>query len=197
MPYKRRFRKKGNFAKAVKKVVRKMSETKCQYTPLSVANSTSSNGSATDVVRISESVSGNGRIGSTVQLRHIKIKGVVEHKGTTVNTPVRVMLFYSATENASSINVTNYLTGSYDPKRYFPLMDKYVSPRTYNLASAETPQGPMLVSFSKKINYYQKYTGGTSSELGRGNLILVISQSNDANTQTEFSGRMECWYDDI
>lgn len=203
-PPKRQF-KKRNFAKSVKNIVRKMSETKAYYTPLSMQPpAIASDGTAQDVVLIAQGTQNNQRVGGSVQLRHLKINGILTPGGTTQTTQYRVSLFYSTSTSATDFTIVDYLTGSYDPKVYFPLYDRYHRV-AYDLVQDPASTDGVIqargipINISKKIRYYQKYTGANGSTLTRGRLIMVIGKANSTNTEIDYSfnGRVEAWFDDI
>ena len=176
-----------NFSKSVKNIVRKMSETKCFYSPVSITTLVNTDGGKVDVVQIDQGSDSSNRIGSNVQLRHLKMSMQISTSATGISgTPVRVMLFYSPTESAANLALVNYLTGSYDPKRYFPLYDRYHSFKTYYDGTNTQEQGPIVINISKKIKYFQKYGGITGSSLLRDNLILVVNQQNSPTYKYDF-----------
>lgn len=193
-------RGRKSIAKTVKKVIRNMSETKVFYTPIAFNTAASSNGEAHDIVGVVQGSDINQRIGNVIQLRHLKIAGSISATygaGGYDLAPVRLMVFYSATENASTITLNDYLTGSYNPKVFFPLMDKYLNFKTLYDGSRVQTQGPITFTFSKAVNYFQKYIGPSASNLTRGNLILVLNVANSASQTYTMNARVEVWYDDI
>lgn len=201
-----RRRGRKSVAKTVKRVIRDMSETKVFYSPISFTTAASTDGEAVDIIRVNQGTDVSQRIGNVIQLRHLKISGTITWtapggSSPFIPEPVRVMVFYSSTEDSSTITLNNFLTGSYNPKTFFPLMDKYMSFKTAQAVSGGTsqivPQGPIQFNLSKAINYYQKYIGAAASNLTRGNLIFVLNQYNNANTTYRVNARVEVWYDDI
>lgn len=197
MPYKRTYRKRrSNFSKSVKNIVRRMSETKCHYEPVAISTAVSTDGGQTPVVRVPSGGAGDQRIGSTIQLRHLKMSVQINPVGgNSWSVPFRLMLFYSPSE--STVSLVDYLTGSYDPKRFFPLYDKYHSVPSAGTSTVVEVAGPRCVNISKRIRYYQKYSGITNTDLTKGHLILVLNQHNNAQVNYNLNGRVECWYDDI
>ena len=170
MPYgKRSYRKGKSLSKKVKGIVRSMSETKCRYSALAIDAAVSTDGNAVAVCQIPQGVNGDQRIGSTVQLRRLKISGqLTTMNGNNSNNPppdvsVRLMLFYSAGEQFTQADLGDYLTGAYDPKRFFPLHDKYYNvPLDYvgQDGSGNNLVRPRMRTFTinKKLKYFQKYT---------------------------------------
>lgn len=193
----KQYKKKSNFNSKVKKVIRKMNETKCYFTPFTITASTSTNGGKADLVQISQGAGNDGRIGSSIQLRHLKISAAINSTGGNLTSPVRVLLIYSPSEGASNITLQDYLSGTYDPKRYFPIMDKYFTKRTLYDGSNLEQQGPIIINISKKIRYYQKYTGAAGTTLTRGHLVMMVNQENSVLAAHTMTGRVEVWYDDI
>lgn len=189
--------------KMIKSVVRKMSETKCRYSALSINALVSTDGSAVAVCQVPQGTDGQSRIGSSIQLRRLKISGQLitlnsDGSSPPPDTTVRMMLFYSSGEQFTQADLGDYLTGAYDPKRFFPLHDRYYSIPLDYVGSTEGFR-PRLRTFTinKVVKYHQKYSGPNGTDQTRGFLVLALNHLNDSNQQSALRARQEIWYDDI
>lgn len=192
---------KKNFTQKVKNVIRKMSETKCSFSPLSIQSLISSDGEVAQIAQLSQGSANDQRIGSSVQLRHLKIAGQItmtDATGTGIPAvrKVRLMLIY-ARKQFTPTDLQDYVTGSYDPKQFFPLHDRYYTIPVDYAGGTTYISRPIVFTISKTLRYFQKYNGPASGDQTTGFLTLVLNTPNDGGVKGRLDARQEVWYDDI
>jgi hypothetical protein len=172
--------------------------------PIEISTAVSTDGGVFQISQLSQGVGNNQRIGSSVQLRRLKIVGQITMSagGTPIVQPdireTRLMLFYGRRQFTPA-DLLDYVTGSYDPKTFFPLHDRYYTVALdYDGSGAGNAKPrPIIFTISKVLRYYQKYSSPLDTDQITGFLTLVLNTPNNANTRGLLNARQEVWYDDV
>lgn len=117
----------------------------------------------------------NNRFGAKVLITHINIKGAFTPATATGPSVVRITILRLPTNSVFAANTS----GSYSPIVTGTSLQTYYD-KFYQVGAAPATVGyPTLINISKKIKFYQKYSG-TGAGTATGESIFVIIQSNFA-----------------